>query len=1431
MINILIQYVCMSILILSMINPIGTGSEIENVEMMIGIDNVSDKDLLVSSDHFIMNVGQIEDSEILFYSSSGNAYFSSDRILFRIRDLEPIASVGSGDPGDPRYDITEYRERGVVLGYGFGGSNPSIPSGRERCSFDTNYFKGSDPEGWHTGVPNYQEIIYPDLWDGIDLVFRIAGGKIKYDLIVEPGADPRDIVFTIEGHESLSIDKSGDLVIGTGYMDIRDSGLISFQEGSVISDCSFDIRNENSYGFTIPDYDDTKELIIDPILDYSTFIGGSGYEIGIGIYVDEDGCAYVTGMTNDDITNYPTTTGAYDISHNGDTDVLVTKLSSDGSSLIYSTFIGGSDSDRGLDIFVDDNGTVYVAGFTNNATENYPTTDDAFSTEQGGGLCDAFVTKLSPNGSALVYSTFIGGSEIDMVVGIDVNDNGNAFVVGYTMDGETDYPTTSGAHNETNSGLNDVFVTKLSSDGSSLVYSTLLGGSDSDYGIAICIDDVGHAYTTGRTVESSSNFPVTPDAYNTSHSGNTDVFVTKLSTDGSSLVYSTYLGGSGFEGGRGIDIDSSGCAYVSGHTKSTGFPTTSGSFDESYNGWDDVFVTKLSSDGTSLKYSTFLGGEEDDWGYGIDVDDSGKAHITGYTEDGAVDYPVTSGGLYTTHNGKIDGFLTILGSTGSNLEYSTYLGGDEFDAGADIILSNDYRCFIAGFSNDGTVDYPTTSGVYDTTHNGADDLIITTFIMEMPGPDIGVDSTDKICTTGDEFEFAIDVSDPSGISEVKVEYWFGSGTHQNDSMTGSGTYYRTITIPSDSLDDLSYIFHAASVAGMWSQTSRKGRVVIDNDDPTLGEDHSDTEGTTGDGFTFSISADDNIDVHRVYVDFWIGSGSHQNFSMVGPDPHHITVQIPMGSVSDLHYMFHASDEAGNWAGTSPSDASISDNDPPIFQSDLSDQKATTGDSFTFMVSVDDNIEISSVSVEYWFGSGKHTNMDMEGSGPHNLTITIPSDSIESLQFVFHAEDDSGNDAVTDHYEVEVADNDPPWFISDASPDEAGSGDTIEIKVQVGDNIGISRVDLIWKQDMDGDNVEERMSLSDGWYVSSLTFPMDWEGAYFYHVRITDTSGSTNVSEESIFHLLDDIPPSVEPIEDISVPVGYNVTVVINATDNIGIDYYQWSGSPIPFFNNMISGIVQSSGIYTITVEVIDFNNNRRSLTFNITVFPLDHDADYDGIPDHVELEWGLDYQNPDDAELDPDNDTLTNLEEYQEGTDHDDPDTDGDGMDDGWEVDFETDPLNESSMEDPDNDGLHNLGEYLNGTDPQESDTDLDGMPDGWEVQYGLDPLVYSAKDDGDGDGINDLDEYLGGTDPTVSDKVDDVNDGTDYTPIIIGVVIGIIILLVIIIIAVVLILRKKDEKIDSSALDDLASGKTEGESENGGHRSITRSNDEYKEK
>jgi hypothetical protein len=395
---------------------------------------------------------------------------------------------------------------------------------------------------------------------------------------------------------------------------------------------------------------------------YSTFVGGSAFDSGHEIAVDEHGSAYVTGFTGS--LNYPTTAGAFDPSHNGGGEAFVTKLDPSGSALAYSTFLGGAgfSFEGGNGIAVDEDGSAHVTGFTGSGA--YPTTPGAFDTTHNGRN-DAFLTKLDPSGSALVYSTFLGGTGSDVGNAVAVDESGNAHVTGFTA--SADYPTTSAALDTGHNGGNDAFVTKLDPSGAAPEYSTFLGGAGADVGNGIAVDEKrGAAYVVGST--DSGEFPTTLHAFDRSYDGAGDAFVTKLDRSGATLIYSTFVGGTGSDAGNAIAVDDKGkAAHVTGSTDSADYPTTRHALDSSYNGGGDAFVTRLNRWGSALAASTFFGGTGSDAGNAIAVDEKGKTvHLAGSTTSG--DLPTTTTAFDASHNNGSDAFVTALRTRG---------GGDE----------------------------------------------------------------------------------------------------------------------------------------------------------------------------------------------------------------------------------------------------------------------------------------------------------------------------------------------------------------------------------------------------------------------------------------------------------------------------------------------------------------------------------------------------------------------------------------------------------------------------------------------------------------------------------------------------------------------------------------------------------------------------------
>jgi hypothetical protein len=623
-----------------------------------------------------------------------------------------------------RQEIVFTFAKGVSLALRFPGGNPEVAiEGTERAPGTVNYFRGNDPARWHTELPGYAQVVYRELWPGVDLRVRDQAGTLKYEFRVRPGARPTDIQLVYEGAEGLSVDDAGGLLISTALGVLRDSPPVSYH---VINGERVPVESRyvvtgggptsSGYAFALgTGYRPDQELIIDPGLQYSTFLGGSSDEIAAGIQVDTNGNAYVVGTTQS--PDFPTTPGAF--KKTGATsnvsDVFVSKLNPAGTALVYSTFIGGSDFDFGRAIAIDAAGNAYITGQTKSS--NFPTTGGAFDRTFNIDTCprcgidqyDAFVTKLNATGSGLVYSTFLGGFDIDDGLAIAVDGSGNAYVTGET--GSLNFPTTPGAFHTTRNGAFDAFVTKLNATGSALVYSTYLGGSAVDFGSRVAVDAGRNVYVMGST--SSADFPTTPGAFDTTANGAFDVFVTKLNSAGSALIYSTYLGGTDFDSGGGLAIDSAGNAYVSGGTASFDFPTTPGAFDTLPDG-NDAFVTKLNPTGSGLVYSTVLGGTTGEGASAIAVDAGGNAWVTGSTS--SVDFPTTADAFDGALNGTADAFVSELNPTGSALVYSTLLGGMNSDSANDLALDAGGAVYVAGRTF--SIDFPTTAGAFDTIFNG-----------------------------------------------------------------------------------------------------------------------------------------------------------------------------------------------------------------------------------------------------------------------------------------------------------------------------------------------------------------------------------------------------------------------------------------------------------------------------------------------------------------------------------------------------------------------------------------------------------------------------------------------------------------------------------------------------------------------------------------
>jgi hypothetical protein len=707
--------------------------------------------------YFIQNDGQV-DTQVAYYIQGRDKtiYFTSEGLTFVLSERGSEENRSGETASMKRRSLMnpaerEFRSPGAqsrwVVKLDFVGATPDVqPSGKEKTEAFISYFRGS-PEEWKTGLPTYARIIYRDLWPGIDLVYYGTMDRLKYEFIVHPGADPSSIRLAYRGASSVVVNEDGRLKVVTPAGGFEDDVPVGYQEvegAKVDVALSYALKFDSSeespgsetyiYGFDVGDYDRTMPLILDPVVFvYCGFIGGSLWDEGNGIEVDNAGNAYITGSTYSD--DFPTTPGAYDPTFNGgfSTDVFITKLNSTGTSLLYSTYLGGSEEDIASAIAVDGNGNAYVTGWTESS--DFPTTSGAFDTTYNGvnsGLSDAFMAKLNSTGTSLLYATYLGGNDGDNGYseghGIAIDGSGNAYVTGWTE--STDFPISPDAFDKAKNGIDDAFVTKINPAGNGtadLIYSTYLGGHGMESSYAIAVDGNGNAYVTGWT--NSDNFPTTSGAYDTTGDVSNpfaDVYITKLNSTGTSLLYSTYLAGTHHDMGHGIAIDGSGNTYVTGWTNSDNFPTTSGAYDTSPNGSKDAFIVKLNPGGNGvadLLYSTYLGGSADEEGLGIAVDGNGNAYVTGWTISTEGTFPVIVGPDLTYNGDPWDAFVAKVNSSGTALIYCGYIGGSGWDRGHGIALDGAGNVYVTGYTSSTEATFPVTGGP-DLTHNGCDDVFV-----------------------------------------------------------------------------------------------------------------------------------------------------------------------------------------------------------------------------------------------------------------------------------------------------------------------------------------------------------------------------------------------------------------------------------------------------------------------------------------------------------------------------------------------------------------------------------------------------------------------------------------------------------------------------------------------------------------------------------
>jgi hypothetical protein len=645
-----------------------------------------------------------------------------------------------------------FQAHGKRLSVRFPGSNPApaLPAGRPLPG-RANFIRGSH-RTW--SVPLYEQIVYRNLYPGIDLRYSVSGASIKSEFFLAAGALPSLVRIQYPGAKA-TVDASGDLVVARDGVELREQSLAAWQPLPGASPrpvrARFRVLRPDTVGFQIDGYDPALPLVIDPVISYSTYLGGTGMGAVTGVAVDSSGNQYVAGWTES--LDFPIA-GAVYAANRGGVDVFVAKFNPSGNTLLYATYYGGSGDDRAAAIAVNSSGQAYIAGSTTSG--NFPLTAAWDSTYNGGR--DAFLFMLTAGGNSVVFSTYFGGTNWDAATAVALDSSGNAYLAGDTY--SSNFPVQSAAQT-TFGGAADAFAAKFTPAGA-LSYSTYLGGLNAEHAGGIAVDSSGQAHVAGGT--SSTNFPLAAP-WQSSNAGGQDAFLTRLSASGSQLLYSTYLGGSAGGGGfpeqaNAVAVDASGAAYLAGATPSPNFPATAGAFQTANSGSQDAFAAKLSAAG-ALVYSTYLGGTSFDWATGVAVDSGGNAHIAGYTS--SFGFPVAAA-VQTAFNGMYDAFVTRLSAAGNSVSFSTFYGGTGSDVANAIALDAGANIYLGGQT--ASVDFPLAGAIQSNNIGGSTGWVARLGVTAPPPQTPSADSVSPPAGSGNTVNFTAQYSHPAGATSL-----------------------------------------------------------------------------------------------------------------------------------------------------------------------------------------------------------------------------------------------------------------------------------------------------------------------------------------------------------------------------------------------------------------------------------------------------------------------------------------------------------------------------------------------------------------------------------------------------------------------------------------------------------------------------------------
>ncbi|MES2764541.1 MAG: SBBP repeat-containing protein [Bacteroidota bacterium] len=629
-------------------------------------------------------------------------------------------------------------QKGQSVKMEFTGSNPASFKGSVQESGEYNYFYGKDPQNWVRKARSFKTLTATNIYDGIDAVVTLDNGLPRYDFVVKPGADPRNISLKFTGADEVSTDALGNLKLATQYGSIYNGKLLAYQEieGKQSKvECSFKITG-NAVTFNCGKYDPTLPLIIDPTV-YATYVGGGMDDEMTSVVVDPSGNIITAGWSASD--DYPVQAGSYDITFGLGTDAVVTRFNPAITSIVSSTFIGGSGDEAIRDISIDGAGNICVVGETNST--DFPTKSGAVSQTAQGSI-DVFVCRLNNTGSDLIYSTYVGGTKDEYALAMKADLNNNIYLTGKTN--STNFPTTLSVFDRTQNGSFDAFVIKIASGGS-LLYSTFLGGGDDDIAYAIAVDASSNIYVAGET--SSGNYPTAPipsqfngqsKPFDNTYNLAVDGFVVKFNSSLSTQTFSTYIGGSGDDRVRGIGLGPNDIIYIAGETNSsygtataTNFPSGSVTTGGEKKGGLDIFAGQFDKAGKLLPFTFVMGGSAAETVKDLVMDAEGNYYITGTTTSS--NFPSTTEATKKSLTGTNDGFVVKLNPNG--VQNAGLVGGNKTDILNGLALDSKNNLYMVGGTS--SSNFAISENPFKNTLSGSSDGFLAKevfAVLEMISP-------------------------------------------------------------------------------------------------------------------------------------------------------------------------------------------------------------------------------------------------------------------------------------------------------------------------------------------------------------------------------------------------------------------------------------------------------------------------------------------------------------------------------------------------------------------------------------------------------------------------------------------------------------------------------------------------------------------------